>query len=632
MTFAFVITALEILKRYWGYSDFRAPQDEIIQSVIDRNDTLALLPTGGGKSLCYQVPAMVHGGLCLVISPLTALMQDQVDDLNKRGVKAKMISSYMKKREVDWALNECVFGNVSFLYISPERLLNKSFQLHLQKMPVTLVAIDEAHCIAQWGYDFRPAYLEIEKIRNWHPKVPFLALTATATEDVKMEIIDRLQLKEPKIIEGELTRKNLAYAVTETQDKSTQLINWLKKISGSKIIYAQSRLRVTEISSWLVKQGFSSTHYHAGLSSQDKREATMAWMNNEIQIMVATNAFGMGINKPDVQAVIHWEMPYHPEAYFQEAGRAGRGGQKAYGLLMFHPSDKNDGVNRIEDQYPAREMIQKVYQFLCDGHQLPIGDGQSETFSFHWQDLAQRSGVGQKQILASIQILQSCGYLQLNEASFQPSIIRFLFSHDQLIAFKDKYDQHQRVIEQLLRMYGVSDHQEIRLDEWQVAKQLKTSESQLRNKLMALAEMKVWSYTPQNDNPTITFLLPRVHPSSLIIPIEKLEGLKNRDIRKWNALWEYVQSSSCRSVWMNNYFGKKSDPCGVCDICINEIRKTTREKGVLDLFSKEVIHLSDIESLSTQTLREQAWEQLRIFLEEGEWEERGIGQWKLKKN
>ena len=631
MTFAQVNRAKEILHKYWGYSDFRKPQDSIVSSVLSDHDTLALLPTGGGKSLCYQVPTLVKGGLCLVISPLTALMQDQVDDLNRRGIKAKMISSYMKKREVDWALNECIFGDVSFLYVSPERLLNKVFQLHLQKMPLSLIAVDEAHCIAQWGHDFRPAYLEIAQIKSWHPKVPILALTATATLEVKQEIVERLQLNSCEIIEGELTRVNLAYGVIESQDKSTQLLKWVKGFKGSLILYAQSRLRVEEICRWLVSQGISAKYYHAGLGALEKSEATEQWMSNEVQVMVATNAFGMGINKPDVQAVIHWEPPTNPEAYFQEAGRAGRGGQRAYGLLMFHPSDKLEVEKKIAEQYPEREIIQRVYQYLADGYQLPIGEGQGEVFAMQWQDLAQRSGIPQKQIFASLNILQSCGFIQLNESFSHPSIIRFLLSHEQIVVFKDKNLRYRNVVDALLRMYGVSDIQEIRIDEWQVAKQMKTSQTLLKEKLVALNEMKICDYTPQFESPTVTFILARVHPSSLIIPQEKLEKLRIRDRQKWDAIWNYINTQDCRSVWMNRYFGNASDTCGVCDLCTKVSSDLKKSSKVEDLFLKEEFHISHLDSLPTAEMRDEAWLRLRLLLDEGIWLEKADGNWIKKK-
>jgi ATP-dependent DNA helicase RecQ len=632
VTFAEVNPAKDILLKYWGYSYFRKPQDAIVSSVLSDHDTLALLPTGGGKSLCFQVPTLVKGGLCLVVSPLTALMQDQVDDLNRRGIKAKMISSYMKKREVEWALNECVFGNVSFLYVSPERLLNKVFQMHLQKMPISLIAVDEAHCIAQWGHDFRPAYLEIVQIKSWHPKIPILALTATATQEVKQEIIERLQLKNCQILEGELTRINLAYGVTESQDKSNQLLKWVKGFKGSLILYAQSRLRVEEICRWLVSQGISSRYYHAGLGATEKRESTEQWMSNEVQVMVATNAFGMGINKPDVQAVIHWEPPTNPEAYFQEAGRAGRGGQRAYGLLMYHQSDRLEVDRKIGEQYPERETIQRVYQFLADGYQLPIGEGQGEVFAMQWQELAQRSGIPQKQIFASLNILQNCGFIQLNESFSHPSIIRFLFSHEQLVIFKDNNLRFRNVVDTLLRMYGVSDIQEIRIDEWQVAKLMKTSQTLLKEKLIALSELKVCEYTPQFESPTVTFIVARVHPSSLIIPQEKLEKLRSRDRQKWEAIWDYISTKDCRSVWMSRYFGNSTNACGVCDNCTKASRESKSISMVEQLFSNGELRQNQIESLPTSEMRDEAWLRLRLLLDEEKWVEVDASSWKKSKN
>jgi ATP-dependent DNA helicase RecQ len=354
-------------------------------------------------------------------------------------------------------------------------------------------------------------------------------------------------------------------------------------------------------------------------------------MNNQVQVIVATNAFGMGINKPDVQAVIHWEPPANPEAYFQEAGRAGRGGQKAFGLLMFHPADKNEGEKKIIDQYPPREIIQKVYQYLSDGFQIPIGEGQGETFAIQLQELSQRSGFSQKQVLASLNILQSCGYIQLNEAFFQPSVIRFLLSHDQLVVFKNKYIQHRSVIENLLRMYGVSDFQEIRLDEWQVAKQMKTSQVLLKQKLISLSELKVWDYTSQLDSPSVTFVLPRVHPASLIIPQERLESLLNRDRQKMGAVWNYINAHACRTVWMIDYFGNQSEACGVCDVCTKSSRESKSISLVDQLFYNDELRQNQIEALPTSEMRDEAWMRLRLFLDEEKWVESDTGSWKKSK-
>ncbi len=617
--------ALRILKDVWGYDQFRSPQDQIVQSVIDGKDVLALLPTGGGKSLCYQVPTLVVKGLCIVISPLTALMEDQVQDLRSRGIKAFLVTSYQKKKEVDYILNECVFGDVRFLYVSPERLKNDLFIARLKDMKPTLIAIDEAHCIAQWGHDFRPAYLEIAQLRTYHPQVPFLALTATATEKVQTEITASLQLKNPARWAGNWLRPNLAYGVKKTEDKMGQLLLWLGQVKGSAIVYAGTRGRVEEIAKALQSMKISAHAFHAGIAPLKKKQIMQEWLDNQVRIMVATNAFGMGINKPDVQMVVHWDIPNSPEAYVQEAGRAGRAGQKAYGLLMVGPLEKEEGIEQIMLHYPSREDILRVYNCVADAMQMAIGSGEWQTIDLRLSEWSERLKVNTRVFFHALQLLERAGYIRLNEAAYQRTKIQYLFSHQQLLAMQRMGNAEAKLIDVLLRMYGVNHDGVILINEFEVAKALRTSVDYIEQMLRNLDGRKVLVYNPQLQQPSVTLTISRVHPSSLVISKSVLEDRKAKELKLWEAIWNYADGGGCRSQMLAEYFNEiVPESCGICDRCVQLQRQQVVQdwqQSLNDALAKSSMSWEDCIDYCREVSKNQVVEFIRIQLDLGLWVE-----------
>ena len=577
-------TPLDVLEEYWGYPAFRDNQLAIVESVLNGKDTLAILPTGGGKSICYQVPALVKEGLCIVISPLTSLMFDQARELKERNIKAIALTSSMRHHQMDRALNECVFGNIKFLFISPERLFSAFFLKRLEAMKPVLIAVDEAHCIAQWGHDFRPSYLQIAKIREYHPKVPLLALTATATPKVMDEMVSSLQLKNVSIFKAPLVRKNLAYAALSTEDRTAKLKEMVDKIPGSLIVYADSRSKVKELSDWLNEQGYSADFFHAGRRYDEKERAFQRWLKDEVRIMCATNAFGMGINKTNVRGVIHWNVPMSPEAYFQEAGRAGRDLQKAFGVLLFHSSDKEEGEKKWQEQFPDRTLITAVYQRMCDSVPLAIGNGEFGTFPIQLTAISEGLKVNVKVVQSAMKLLENAGYVRLNDAFFEPSLLRFLVSHQDLVGFQNRFPQHEHFIQTLLRMYGGLQLDDVRIHEESIAKAIRTGVPQVLERLSILQQLKIVEYQPREESPTFTLLTGRVHPASLIIPQSILEDRVISMQVKWQAMWSYIESNECRVQAMNRYFQEPLPPaCGICDHCLNQARKKSSDSVEVQL-------------------------------------------------
>ncbi|MBU1761836.1 MAG: ATP-dependent DNA helicase, partial [Bacteroidetes bacterium] len=444
----------EILRQYWGYHEFRPLQEEIINSVLQKQDTLALLPTGGGKSICFQVPAMAMEGICIVISPLIALMKDQVENLHKRGISAIAIFAGMGKREIDIALDNCIYGPVKFLYLSPERLLSDLVKERIKYMKVNLLAVDEAHCISQWGYDFRPPYMHIIEFRNLHPKVPILALTASATEKVQLDIIEKLGFKNQNIYRKSFERKNLIYAVINQENKLQKLIDVCNGVKGSGILYVRTRKDTVELAKYLNQHGIAAQYYHAGLNLDERSEKQQFWLEDKVRLMVATNAFGMGIDKSNVRFVVHYEMPESLESYYQEAGRAGRDEKKAYAVVLYQARDKFSFERKFEQNFPEPNLIKKTYHFICNYLQIPIDTGEQVTYEFNLADFCSKFQLEVQLTISAIKFLEHDEYLVLSENALIPSRIQFIVNGEDLYKFQVENSKFDSFIKAILRSYG----------------------------------------------------------------------------------------------------------------------------------------------------------------------------------
>lgn len=575
----------DILKKYWGFDTFRPAQEEVVQSAFDGVDTLAMLPTGGGKSLCFQVPALCRGGVCLVVSPLLALMNDQVQALRKRGLTAHAVNSSMSYREIDRVLDNAVYGTVHFLYVSPERLQNELFQARVRKMKLSLIAVDEAHCISQWGYDFRPDYLRIGELRDVFPDVPVLALTASATPKVVEDIQEKLKFRIPHVISSGFARANLSYNVLYHEDKEGKIAEILAKMSGSAIVYCASRLRTHAMADFLWKRGMATGVYHAGLTHEQRRDAFNRWMKGEIRVICATNAFGMGIDKPDVRLVLHADVPTQPEAYFQEAGRAGRDGHQAHAVLLWNEGD----IKRVEKshavKYPPLEKIRSVYRALGAHLQLAIGAGKDELFPVDFTELGKLSDSKPAEVVAALQLLSLGGLLYFDEGSYSPSRMMLALDKSGLYSFQVAHPEWERFIGTSLRMYGGLFDQFVVIRESDIATQLKSSFSEVSDKLQQLASLGVINYELQTDKPRITLLTARLREEDVRIPKEVYEVRKQADEQRWRAMENYLRRDICRSVQLLRYFGEDfPQPCGHCDVCRHEerIKRTSKHMGQLD--------------------------------------------------
>jgi len=448
------LDSISILKQYWGHDSFRPLQEEIIQSVLEKRDTLALLPTGGGKSICFQIPAMMLPGICIVVTPLIALMKDQVQHLKDIGIQAVAIYSGLKSREVDIILDNCIFGQIKFLYLSPERLYSELVQERIKHMPVNLFAIDEAHCISQWGYDFRPPYLQLGKLKELHPDVPFLALTATATTAVIADIQDKLQFKQNNVFVKSFLRDNLGYMALEEENKAGRMIRIIQKLGGSGVVYVRNRRETQEVARYLVNIGISADFYHAGLLGKERDSKQEAWMQNRTRVIVATNAFGMGIDKPDVRFVIHLDIPESLEAYYQEAGRAGRDGKKAFPVLLYQQGDKDRLLKNVKLSFPSVAFIQQVYHHLCNHFQIPYGAGEGLTFDFDVVAFIKKYKIETIPTLSALKFLEKDGWLAVSEAVFIPSRFKFEVNHQELYKIQVQYERYDKLIKAILRSYG----------------------------------------------------------------------------------------------------------------------------------------------------------------------------------
>ncbi len=574
-----MVRPLEILQRFWGHSSFRPKQEEIVTSILNGNDTLALLPTGGGKSVCFQVPALCMEGMCVVISPLLALMDDQVKNLQSRGIAAASINSTMPLREIDKTLDLCVQGKIKFLYVAPERLSSILFRERFKRMPVSLLAVDEAHCISQWGYDFRPSYLEISEARLLHPEVPVLALTASATPAVVADIQRKLKFKLDNVIGTGFGRPQLAYVVRSSEDKEAILVEILRKIPGSSVVYCSTRAKTREMANALYPLGISAEYYHAGLSPAQKEKSFARWMKNEVRVMCATNAFGMGIDKPDVRTVIHMDVPASPEAYFQEAGRAGRDGHKAYGILLYNAGDLLTLKEKVKLKYPPKDYIRKVYQSVCNYFNVAIGAGQDIQYEFDISDFCKKFLLKPIELLPALKLLESAGYLLLNEGVHQPSKITVTVGKQELYSFQITYPSMDGFIKQLLRLYGGLFDQYIPIRESEISYKLRISEREVVDTLKILQQQKIIDYQPASETPRITLLTGRQNQDKLIFSREIYEDRLKVDQDRSEAMVRYIEKDQCRSVQLLSYFGEKEPTaCGICDVCLKHKKQGVEAK------------------------------------------------------
>ena len=617
----------EILKQYWGYDSFRDLQEEIITSIGEGKDTLGLMPTGGGKSITFQVPALAQSGLCIVITPLIALMKDQVQNLRKRGIKALAIYSGMTRQEIVTALENCIFGDYKFLYISPERLDTEIFRIKLRSMKVSMITVDESHCISQWGYDFRPAYLKIAEIRELLPGVPVLALTATATPEVVKDIQSRLNFREENVFRKSFERKNLAYIVRKTDNKTGELLHILKRIDGSAIIYVRNRRRTKEITELLMQEGITADFYHAGLDNAVKDLRQKRWQNGEIRVMVATNAFGMGIDKPDVRIVLHIDLPDSPEAYFQEAGRAGRDGLKAYAVILYAKSDKMTLHKRVADTFPEKEYILQVYEHLQYYYQMAMGDGFQCIREFNLEEFCRKFKYFPVPVDSALKILTQAGYLEYTDEQDNASRILFTIRRDELYKLREMGTEAETLIQTILRSYtGVfTDYAYISEDTLAIRTGL--TRQQIYNILVTLTKRRIVDYIPHKKTPYIIYTRERLELRYLHIPASVYEERKARYEARIKAMEEYVTSESvCRSRMLLRYFGEKNEHnCKQCDVCLNrhetdclpEDSFREMRKQILELLARKSLPPAGIAN-AIEAEREDISRVIQYLLEEGE--------------
>lgn len=567
------MTYKEILKQYWNYDNFRGIQEEIIESIGKGHDTLGLMPTGGGKSITFQVPALAQLGLCLVITPLIALMKDQVRNLRDRGIKALAVYSGMTREEIVVALENCIFGDYKFLYISPERLDTDIFRAKLRNMKINMITVDESHCISQWGYDFRPAYLKISEIRELLPTVPVLALTATATPEVVKDIQTKLGFREDsRIFRMSFERKNLAYIVRNTESKQEELLHILNSVSGSAIVYTRNRKRTREVAELLVNNEITATFYHAGLNNDVKDQRQRSWLSGESRVMVATNAFGMGIDKPDVRLVIHVDLPDSPEAYFQEAGRAGRDGQKAYAVLLYAKSDKATLSKRITDTFPDKEYIRKVYEDVNYYFQMAMGDGLGCTFAFNLDEFCRNFKHFPVQADSALKILTRAGYLEYTDEQDNASRILFTIHRDELYKLRETDPETEKLINVILRSYTglFTDYAYINEDSLAIRSGL--TRQRIYEILLMLTRRHILHYIPRKKTPYIIYTRERQEAGRLAITRDIYEERKESYITRIKAMTEYATAEDkCRSRMLLRYFGEKNEHnCGLCDVCLSK--------------------------------------------------------------
>ena len=624
---------LAILKQYWGYDSFRGIQEDIIRSIGEGHDTLGLMPTGGGKSITFQVPALAMDGLCLVITPLIALMKDQVQHLRQRGIKALAIYAGMNREEIVTTLENCIFGNYKFLYVSPERLDTELFRTKLRRMKICMITVDESHCISQWGYDFRPAYLKIAEIRDLLPDVPVLALTATATPEVVKDIQAQLHFNKGKVFRMSFERENLAYVVRRTENKADELLHILRRQPGSAIVYVRNRRRTKEIATLLQEADIQADFYHAGLDDATRDIRQQRWQRGESRVIVATNAFGMGIDKPDVRLVIHMDLPDSIEAYFQEAGRAGRDGEKAYAVILYAKSDRTTLLKRIPDNFPQKDYIKDVYEHLQYYYQMAMGDGQGCVKEFDIEDFCRKFKYFPVPVDSALRILTRAGYLEYTDEQDNASRLLFTLRRDELYKLKEMGDEMDLLIQTVLRSYTGLFTDYTFIDEESLATRTGLTRNRVYELLLHLSRLHIASYIPRKKTPYIIYTRGRVDTKQLHIPPQAYEERKTRYEKRINAMLDYVANDTiCRSRLLLHYFGEKNEHnCGVCDTCLHYRTRHAKEEptdqeletGIIRLLEEQAMtpamvagRLAEDKDRVAKALR-QLLEKERIFTENG---------------
>ncbi len=621
-------TSLTILNQYWGYDQFRPLQAEIVDAVLEGKDVLALLPTGGGKSVCFQVPALMMEGVCIVVTPLIALMRDQVYQLSSREIKATAIHAGMSKREIDITLDNCVYGDYRFLYISPERLQTDLFQARVEKMKVSFIVVDEAHCISQWGYDFRPLYLKIAEFRELLPDKNVIALTATATDEVKVDIAEKLALKNHQLFQASFSRPNLSYSTREVEDKYAKMLEVLSAVQGTAIVYVRTRKSAKDVAEYLAKNKISADYYHGGLSHKLRSTKQDQWIKGKIRVMVATNAFGMGIDKADVRMVIHLDLPDTLEAYYQEAGRAGRDGHKAYAVILHYPNDGEDLVTRVLQSHPPLDLIKRVYQCLANYYKLAVGSGEGVSFDLMLNDFCEVYKLELFATYQAIKKLEEQGLVQMNESFHSPSRLMFAIDNKALYEYMIANAQHETFIKGVLRIYGgelVGNF--LNISEQKIVQHTKMTLLEVKKTLDILHKQQVLYYEPMKDSPQIIFTLPRQHENKLPINEQFLKNRKKLAESKAKAVSGYIANKQqCRTQILLEYFGEqKEERCQVCDHCVEEKNKHHQDEMFMKIRSavlKELVQSPmDVGQLTKQLSTfhaEKVVETIRVMIDFGD--------------
>ncbi len=601
------LTPEAVLKKYWGHDHFRPLQRDIVQAVVEKKDVLALLPTGGGKSVCFQVPGILRDGITIVVSPLIALMQDQVQQLKKKGVNALAVYSGMRRSEIDIALDNAVYGKYKFLYVSPERLQTDIFRERFARMNVSFLAVDEAHCISQWGYDFRPPYLLLGGLREIKPDLQFLALTATATPEVKEDILVKLGLRDPVVFQKSFARSNLSLVVRKTEAKEKKLMEILRKVPGTGIVYVRSRKGTVDLSKWLEMEKISATYYHGGLHHEERMKRQQEWIDDEKRVMVATNAFGMGIDKPNVRVVVHMDLPENLEAYFQEAGRAGRDEKKAYAAVVYHDTDVQRLRAQVQQSYPSVEYMKKVYQALANYYQLAEGSAENESFPFELEEFCKHFSLRSSAAFAGLKKLEEEGVIQLSDTFYRPSRVHLTADKARLYEFQVANARLDPLIKSLLRLYGGELFNDfVLINERSLARSLKVAEGEVITDLRQLMKMQLLEYEQASEVPRVTFLTPRQDADRLALDGRRLSERRDLANRKAEAMIHFVeQTHRCRMQVVMDYFGEASfSDCGACDVCI--ARKKEDSAHSFKDYREKILYLLGRRPMTVDELEEEA--------------------------